>query len=98
MLTFNDSNKVLILKTISEHPNIPRVELCEKHGMSTKIRLSQMVFEGLIEHDETSARRFSLTMKGRSLVRPERLSTTEEPASGFCDACECNPCDCSWGN
>ena len=98
MSIFNDSRTAPILKTISEHPNIPRVELCEKHGLSTKIQLLQMVSEGLIEHDETHIRRFSLTMKGRSLVRSEGLVLTEEPASGFCKACECNPCDCNWGN
>ena len=98
MSTFNDSQTAPILKTILEHPNIPRVELCKKHGMSTKIQLIQMVSEGLIKHDETPVRRFSLTMKGRSLVVSKRPALIEEPVSGFCEACECNPCDCSWGN
>jgi predicted transcriptional regulator len=98
MTTFGDSQTTLILETISEHPNIPRVELCEKHGTSAKIQLGQLLTQGLIKHDETPVRRFNLTMKGRSLVRSKGPVLTEEPASGFCKACECNPCDCNWGN
>ena len=57
-----------------------------------------MALDGLIAHDKTPFMRFTLTRKGRSLVIPKKMASTEEPTSGFCEACECSPCDCGWGN
>jgi len=33
-----------------------------------------------------------------SLVQAEKIIPEEKAEDGICDACECTPCDCSWGH
>jgi predicted methyltransferase len=92
---FSDGPGQKVLKTISEHGgSMPRVKLQAKHGDIVKRVLSHMKKTGLVESSQNGLE-WSLTRKGRSLVGPEHSPT--DPSS-FCEACECTPCDCGWGN
>ena len=36
----------------------------------------------------------------KEVKKKEETSKTQEPiySDEYCDACECDPCDCNWGN
>ena len=76
-----------ILKEISEK-RLTRKDLCKEFGSSTKRMLAFMTAEGLVVSDDNGF--YDLTVKGKCLV-PFRDNE-------FCEACECTPCDCGWGN
>ena len=74
-----------VLDFIPATKPIRRVELQKALGDNVKRKLVQLKNEGLVKID--SGFMVSLTLKGRCL---------QDPA--FCSGCECNPCDCGWGN
>ena len=92
---FNKGPGPKVLKTISENGGeVSRVLLQSKHGDIVKRILSHMKKEGLVE-SSSNGLRWLLTQKGKCLVVP---TPSSEDQDGFCECCECNPCDCGWGN
>ena len=82
-----------VLETIEDHGgSISRVALQAKHGDIVKRVLAHMKADGLVKSSINSLE-WSLTRKGRSLLGPQGVVSPE-----FCEACECTPCDCNWGN
>ena len=76
-----------ILKEISEK-RLTRKDLCKEFGSSAKRMLAFMKAEGLVMSDADGF--YGLTVKGKCLIPYKQ--------SEFCEACECDPCDCGWGN
>ena len=74
-----------ILKTESE---INRVELCKLFGPWTKRALSELSSDELIE----------VNLINKIPVVKITNKGLQWSNRNFCFACECDPCDCDWGN
>ena len=72
-----------VLEFLLRNPDIKRVELQKEFGDSVKRCLGHMKSRGLVEIKNLSV---SLTTAGRLKASPT-----------FCEVCECDPCDCDWG-
>ncbi len=79
------TNEIEILKAINDNPGTPRVELCRKFGMMTKIRIGKLLHDEMIRLSDSEKMIFEITRKGRLCLEA-------------CSVCGCNPCDCDWGN
>ena len=77
-----------ILKFINKNSPVERVLLQSLFGDSVKRSIGALAASGLVETkiiDEVPV--IIITDAGKEKADP-----------GFCSSCECNPCDCNWGN
>ena len=77
-----------ILEFINKNPGIPRVELQVVFGDIVKRTLGHLQSKKLIITETVNKIPcVFITLEGKEVVQP-----------GFCSSCECDPCDCHWGN
>jgi len=77
-----------ILKFINKNSPIKRVVLQEIFGDSVKRMVGSFVNDGLVFVEIKNGVPFvCITDLGKETAQP-----------GFCSSCECDPCDCNWGN
>lgn len=75
--------KEKVLEFLLKNPGTKRVEVQRKFGDGVKRCLAHLKSLGLVEIDDLC---INLTLNGRLRASPT-----------FCEACECDPCDCDWG-
>jgi Mn-dependent DtxR family transcriptional regulator len=77
-----------VLKFINSNSPVKRVKLQEIFGDSVKRMISHLSRKGLVVIEVIDGvPTVSITDVGKETAEP-----------GFCSSCECNPCDCNWGN
>ena len=77
-----------ILRELFSRPK-SRTDLDRLFGNSTKLALASLSARHLVQQtvQEDGSRLVEITALGRIQVAPD-----------WCDACECTPCDCGFGN
>tara|TARA_B100000131_G_scaffold252967_1_gene246941 strand:- start:458 stop:697 length:240 start_codon:yes stop_codon:yes gene_type:complete len=77
-----------ILKFINKNSPIKRVDLQNIFGDSVKRTIGLFASKGFVSVEIKDGVPFvSITDLGKETAQP-----------GFCSSCECDPCDCNWGN